>query len=73
MKDKENLREGNEAIAERVNHLAPEPHESITEYEVHEWCSMPMTDATLSRLTELLTGEYSLNDARNDILSFRQN
>lgn len=49
-----------------------EPHTTITEHEVQEWCAMPITDAAISRLTELLTGEYSLKDARNDILSFRK-
>lgn len=44
---------------------------SITEVEVEEWCRGTITDFTLSRLTEILNGQYDLQDARNDILSFR--
>ncbi len=47
--------------------------ETITEQEVSEWCAMPATDATLSRLTDILNGTYSLDSAREDILSFRTN
>lgn len=46
-------------------------HETITEEEVREWCSMPIEDATLTRLTEILNGEYNLEGAREDILSYR--
>lgn len=49
-----------------------QPYAEITEYEVQAWCSIPMSDATLSRLTEILNGEYSIEDARHDILSFRK-
>lgn len=48
-----------------------ELYRTITEEEVKQWCEMPMTDATLSRLTEILNGEYTLDQARMDILSFR--
>ena len=45
--------------------------ETITEEEVEEWARGIISDYTLSRLTEILTGSYSLEDARNDVLSFR--
>lgn len=45
--------------------------ETITEDEVANWCAMSAYDATLSRLTDILNGEYSLDSAREDILSFR--
>lgn len=47
----------------------------ITEDEVKSWCSMAMMSSTesvaISRLTEILNGEYLVKEAREDILSFR--
>lgn len=45
--------------------------ETITEEEVEQWCIGTISDHTISWLTQILKGEYSLEDARKDILSFR--
>ena len=51
-------------------------HTTITEQEVYEWCGQAMLDTTQERaiawLTEILNGEYSLEDAREDVMSFRE-
>lgn len=46
-------------------------YETITEQEVEDWCEGTISSFTLQRLTEILTGEYPLENAREDILSFR--
>lgn len=46
-------------------------HETITEDEVRQWVDLGTFDYSISRLTEILNGQYSLDDAREDILSFR--
>lgn len=46
-------------------------YKTITEHEVHNWCSTGMSEYTLSRLTDILNGDYSLANAREDVLSFR--
>lgn len=45
---------------------------SINEEEVENWCKGTVSDFTLSRLTEILNGQYPLDEARKDILSFRE-
>ncbi len=45
---------------------------SITEKEVERWCDGTLSSFALQRLTDILTGEYSLDEAREDILSFRK-
>lgn len=53
-----------------------EPNEdfkTITYDEVSEWTKGTISDFTLDRLTEILNGQYNLDEARADILSFRKN
>ena len=51
-------------------------HKGITEQNVYEWCSRAMLATTEERaitwLAEILNGEYPLEDARGDIMSFRE-
>ena len=47
------------------------PHQTITEDEIKEWCNGTVSDFTLKRLFDIITGEYSLDEARKDILGFR--
>jgi hypothetical protein len=60
---------------EQIYRLVPKEEKSdyttITEDEVKNWCAGSFQYYTLERLTELLNGQYSLEDARDDILSFR--
>ena len=48
---------------------------TITKEEVEEWCSdvllMTPFELTTDKLWEILTGEYDLKIAREDILSLR--
>ncbi len=48
---------------------------TITKEEVEEWCSGSLFstpfERTTDKLWEILTGEYDLKEAREDILSFR--
>jgi hypothetical protein len=50
-----------------------EDYKTITENEVVEWAKGTIANYTLTRLTEILNGEYDLDEARRDILSFRAN
>lgn len=45
----------------------------ITEDEVKAWCVGTYSDHTVSRLTDILNKDYPLEEAREDILSFRGN
>lgn len=44
---------------------------TITEEEVEKWCEGTISNHMLNRLTEIITGQYSLKEAREDVLSFR--
>lgn len=46
--------------------------ETITENEVEGWCTGTISNFMAIRLTEILNGTYSLEEARTDILSFRK-
>lgn len=46
-------------------------HETITQDEVETWCQGTVQNFVVERLHEILTGEYPLDNAREDILSFR--
>jgi hypothetical protein len=45
--------------------------ETITEEDITKWLSYGYSDYMLSRLTTILNGTYSLDEAREDVLSFR--
>jgi hypothetical protein len=45
--------------------------DSITEDEIKNWC-INRRDNTFAYLSEIIRGEYSLEEVRNDILSFRR-
>ena len=53
-----------------------EIHKTITEEEVEKWVSLGWCTTpekmNISRLHEILIGKYSLEEAREDILSFRK-
>ena len=44
---------------------------TITE-EVEKWCEGTLSNHMTSRLKDILTGEYDLQEARKDILSIRE-
>ena len=45
---------------------------TISEEEVIKWCQGTISDHSHHYLWEILTGEYPLKEAREDILSFRE-
>lgn len=47
-------------------------YKSISEEEFEKWCDSALYDYSLIRLKDILTGEYPLDEAREDILSFRK-
>lgn len=47
-------------------------YETITEEEVINWCVGTFKTYEIDRLKDILTGEYSLDEAREDILSLRK-
>lgn len=47
-------------------------NEPITEDEVKTWCSGTMNDYTITYLTDILNKEYDLDEAIEDLLSFRK-
>lgn len=49
-----------------------EDFETITAEELENWCKGSICDLSKDRLLGLLTGEYDLKEAREDILSFRK-
>lgn len=44
---------------------------TITLDEIRNWCRGSFSDHTEARLHDIMTGEYDLSEAREDILSFR--
>lgn len=46
-------------------------YETITKDEVEWWCVGTISNHAVAYLHEILTGEYDINQAREDILSFR--
>lgn len=49
-----------------------EDYKTITDEEVKKWRTGTLSTYELSTLTDILTGEYKLEDARKDILGFRK-
>jgi len=47
-------------------------YKTITEEEVETWCIGTFSNYEIARLTDILTGEYDLEEAREDVLSFRK-
>ena len=45
---------------------------TITEEEVEKWCEGTLSSHMLAYLTEILNGKYDLQEACEDILSFRK-
>ena len=48
--------------------IEKENYETITYNEVEDWCEGMFHDFTLQNLKTILTGEYPLDEAREDIL-----
>ena len=46
-------------------------YETITEDEIEEWCRGTISHNGMQYLKDILIGEYPLETAREDILSFR--
>lgn len=44
----------------------------ITDFEIDQWVDGTFTDLTRSRLKEILTGQYPLDEAKTDVLSFKR-
>jgi hypothetical protein len=49
-----------------------EDYKTITADEIKNWCKGSFSEYTLERLLDIITGEYDLDQAREDILGFRQ-
>lgn len=52
--------------------IKEELFKTITDGEIKTWCDGTFTDYTFDRLRSIIIGEYDLNEAREDILSFRK-
>lgn len=44
----------------------------ITDFEIDQWVEGTFGDLTRSRLKDLLTGQYPLDEAKSDVLSFKR-
>lgn len=49
-----------------------EEYKTIIEEEIKYWVTGSLGEYTLERLTEIIKGDYSLDEARRDVLSFRK-
>ncbi len=50
----------------------PDEYKTITREEVEQWGTSLISNYVVDYMHEILIGEYSVDDAREDILSFRK-